>query len=198
MLPASVYAGAARAVQRRHVPVGLQHQQRRRLLAGAHHRGQAERRHDGDLHQQPRQHAPAEAADGRPVAPLGRSARHHRANNCVNGPPLAAPCTQPYAGPIPTVVHLHGAEVLSQYDGHPDAWFTPGFAAEGTGVRHQHLQLPEPAGGDDALVPRPRARRRAPERLRRPRGLLLHPRQPRHRPRQQPDHAARRARRKPS
>ncbi len=59
--------------------------------------------------------------------PLGTTAR----NNCVNGAPLAAPCTQPYTGPIPTVVHLHGAEVLSQYDGHPDAWFTPGLAQKG-------------------------------------------------------------------
>ncbi|MEP6652036.1 MAG: multicopper oxidase domain-containing protein [Myxococcales bacterium] len=59
--------------------------------------------------------------------PLGATSR----NNCVNGPPLAAPCTQPYAGPIPTVVHLHGNEVLSQYDGHPDAWWTPGFAQKG-------------------------------------------------------------------
>jgi spore coat protein A, manganese oxidase len=59
--------------------------------------------------------------------PLGTTA----ANNCVNGPPLAAACTQPYAGPIPTVVHLHGNEVLSQYDGHPDAWWTPGFAQKG-------------------------------------------------------------------
>jgi FtsP/CotA-like multicopper oxidase with cupredoxin domain len=59
--------------------------------------------------------------------PLGTTA----ANNCVNGPPLAAACTEPYAGPIPTVVHLHGNEVLSQYDGHPDAWWTPGFAQKG-------------------------------------------------------------------
>ena len=61
--------------------------------------------------------------------PLGTTAR----NNCVNGPPLAAPCTQPYAGPIPAVVHLHGAEVLSQFDGHPEAWFTPGLALRGRG-----------------------------------------------------------------
>src|SRR4051794_29172451 len=59
--------------------------------------------------------------------PLGTTAR----NNCVNGPPLAAPCTQPYAGPIPAVVHLHGAEVLSQFDGHPEAWFTPGLLQRG-------------------------------------------------------------------
>jgi spore coat protein A len=59
--------------------------------------------------------------------PLGTTA----ANNCVNGPPLAPMCTAPYAGPIPAVVHLHGNEVLSQYDGHPDAWWTPGFAQTG-------------------------------------------------------------------
>ncbi|HET7788290.1 MAG TPA: multicopper oxidase domain-containing protein [Myxococcales bacterium] len=61
--------------------------------------------------------------------PLGTTA----ANNCVNGPPLAEPCTEPYAGPIPAVVHLHGAEVLSQYDGHPDAWFTPDETLKGRG-----------------------------------------------------------------
>jgi len=59
--------------------------------------------------------------------PLGTTA----ANNCVNGPPLAGPCTQPYSGPIPAVVHLHGNEVYSAYDGHPDAWWTPGFAQKG-------------------------------------------------------------------
>ena len=53
--------------------------------------------------------------------PLGITA----ANNCVNGPPLADACKQPYTGPIPAVVHLHGGEVPSQFDGHPDAWWTP-------------------------------------------------------------------------
>jgi spore coat protein A len=61
--------------------------------------------------------------------PLGTTAR----NNCVNGPPLAAACTQPYTGPIPAVVHLHGAEVLSASDGHPEAWWTPGLAQRGRG-----------------------------------------------------------------
>ncbi len=61
--------------------------------------------------------------------PLGTTAR----NNCVNGAPLAAACLQPYTGPIPAVVHLHGAEVLSQFDGNPDAWFTPGLAQRGRG-----------------------------------------------------------------
>jgi spore coat protein A, manganese oxidase len=33
--------------------------------------------------------------------------------------------TSPYTGSPVTVPHLHGAEVLSDYDGAPDAWFTP-------------------------------------------------------------------------
>jgi spore coat protein A len=32
---------------------------------------------------------------------------------------------KPYAGPVPGVVHLHGAEVPSAFDGVPEAWFTP-------------------------------------------------------------------------
>ncbi|MDP2364855.1 MAG: multicopper oxidase domain-containing protein, partial [Ignavibacteria bacterium] len=37
----------------------------------------------------------------------------------------------PYAGEPPAVVHLHGGEVASQYDGGPDSWFTPGNAIKG-------------------------------------------------------------------
>ena len=33
--------------------------------------------------------------------------------------------SQPYTGPMPGVVHLHGGEVPSMFDGVPDAWFTP-------------------------------------------------------------------------
>jgi spore coat protein A, manganese oxidase len=40
------------------------------------------------------------------------------------GPIMTGP-TSPYTGPIPTVVHLHGAEVPSSSDGSPNAWFTP-------------------------------------------------------------------------
>ena len=58
-----------------------------------------------------------------------------QSNNCMNpppfGPPLAPACKRPYSGPIPTVTHLHGNEVLSQYDGHAEAWFTPGLTLTG-------------------------------------------------------------------
>lgn len=30
-----------------------------------------------------------------------------------------------YSGPLPAVPHLHGGEVLSDFDGGPEAWFTP-------------------------------------------------------------------------
>ncbi len=44
---------------------------------------------------------------------------------------LSPACQVPYVGPVPTVPHLHGGEVLSAFDGHPDAWFTPGFGIKG-------------------------------------------------------------------
>lgn len=34
--------------------------------------------------------------------------------------------------PVPIVPHLHGGETASEYDGHPDAWFTNGNALTGT------------------------------------------------------------------
>ncbi|HEX7670713.1 MAG TPA: multicopper oxidase domain-containing protein [Polyangiaceae bacterium] len=33
-------------------------------------------------------------------------------------------CMKQYTGPVPMVVHLHGAEVPPAFDGGPDAWFT--------------------------------------------------------------------------
>jgi FtsP/CotA-like multicopper oxidase with cupredoxin domain len=53
----------------------------------------------------------------------------------IGGTQNAVPpaCQVPASGPIPTVPHLHGGEDLSAYDGHPDAWFTPGFAQKGQG-----------------------------------------------------------------
>ena len=56
---------------------------------------------------------------------------HDPNNNCMSGPPLAAGCLTSYGGPVPTTVHLHGAEVLSDFDGQPDTWFTPGLALKG-------------------------------------------------------------------
>ena len=46
-----------------------------------------------------------------------------------------------YAGPVPLITHLHGGEVHAQSDGHPDAWYTPGFERKGaafTGEWHDY------------------------------------------------------------
>jgi len=59
--------------------------------------------------------------------PLNLDASAH----CSDGPPYANACVRPYSGPVPTVPHLHGAEVLSAFDGQPDAWFTPGSGPRG-------------------------------------------------------------------
>ena len=78
---------ARRPVQRRDVSLGLQHQQRRRVLAGAHHRGQTAHRDDGHLHEQPRQHQTAEAADRRSDDSLGGSAGDHGSQQLRQRPP---------------------------------------------------------------------------------------------------------------
>ena len=43
--------------------------------------------------------------------------------NCMD--PIMGPCAEPYLGPVPAVVHLHGGETLSDYDGGPEQWWTP-------------------------------------------------------------------------
>jgi FtsP/CotA-like multicopper oxidase with cupredoxin domain len=52
-------------------------------------------------------------------------------NPCMENS-AASGCSQPYTGPVPAVPHLHGAEVPSQFDGGPNAWFTPD-GKKGTG-----------------------------------------------------------------
>jgi spore coat protein A len=39
--------------------------------------------------------------------------------------------TEPYTGPVPIAIHLHGGEVQSTSDGGPFAWFTPDYALKG-------------------------------------------------------------------
>ena len=43
---------------------------------------------------------------------------------CVYQSPVSAECLQPFRGPVPTVVHLHGGEVPPAFDGGPEMWFT--------------------------------------------------------------------------
>jgi len=62
----------------------------------------------------------------------------------IGGTENAVPpaCAVPYAGPVPAVPHLHGAEVLSAFDGHPDSWFTPDAAITGPGFVSTTYEYP--------------------------------------------------------
>jgi FtsP/CotA-like multicopper oxidase with cupredoxin domain len=53
-----------------------------------------------------------------------------------------------YAGPVPIITHLHGGEVHAQSDGHPDAWYTPGFERKGAAFAGEWNDYPnaQPAG----------------------------------------------------
>ncbi|TLN03394.1 bilirubin oxidase, partial [bacterium] len=44
-------------------------------------------------------------------------------------------CLLPYEGPPPAVVHLHGGEVPSEFDGGPDQWYTPDGLYHGQSFR---------------------------------------------------------------
>jgi FtsP/CotA-like multicopper oxidase with cupredoxin domain len=51
------------------------------------------------------------------------------------------PYVEPYRGPIPMVVHLHGGEIPSNSDGGPTAWFMPGYSLLGPGFQHNASSL---------------------------------------------------------
>jgi FtsP/CotA-like multicopper oxidase with cupredoxin domain len=48
-------------------------------------------------------------------------------------PTTGDPMTEPYTGPVPISIHLHGGETQSASDGGPHSWFTPGYALKGKG-----------------------------------------------------------------
>src|SRR4051812_12361969 len=113
----------------------------------------------------------------------------------------------PYTGPVPLVVHLHGAHVDPESDGYPRGMVPaqreqhhelrrlehrgvllhhrfelrerPGLHR---GSRTGRLQLPQRSARHDALVPRPRARNDTHQRVHRPRWFLPHPRRVRAEP----------------
>lgn len=65
-----------------------------------------------------------------------------RDNHCVDSVSLDPACLRPSTEPIAAVPHLHGAEVLSSSDGHPDAWFTPFSAIKGPGFVSDSYRYP--------------------------------------------------------
>ena len=93
--------------------------------------------------------------------------------------------------------HLHGGENHPQFDGTPLQWFTKG-RREGPALHHEHVHVLQRAAREHGLVPRPRARQHAHERLRRARRALPHPRRPGHGRGRQSARAARRPVRDPA
>jgi FtsP/CotA-like multicopper oxidase with cupredoxin domain len=45
--------------------------------------------------------------------------------DCTNPANATSPCCQPFTGPMPATVHLHGGELPACVDGGPETWFTP-------------------------------------------------------------------------
>ncbi len=104
---------------------------------------------------------------------------------------------QPYDGPVPMVVHVHGAHAGPESDGYPEAWWLPNAnniprwlrddRHPGQPVRHatnnragrRQLQLPQQPALVDRLVSRPRPRHDPQQRLRGPGGVLDHARRDR-------------------
>ena len=74
------------------------------------------------------------------------------------GVPPAPLCAQNYAGPIPTVVHLHGGEVPPQIDGGPDAW----FLSDGTAIGHGYYSKDGPTSKNYAIYRYPNSQEAAP------------------------------------
>lgn len=57
--------------------------------------------------------------------------------------------TDPYTGPIPTVTHLHGGEIPSEFDGGPTQWFTR------TGIHGSGYAALRPAARNSAIYQYP-------------------------------------------
>jgi spore coat protein A len=62
-----------------------------------------------------------------------------KTKDCRPDPSNGQILQEPYRGPVPISVHLHGAHVEARSDGYPEAWFLPaanniprGYATEGT------------------------------------------------------------------
>lgn len=63
-----------------------------------------------------------------PFLPVDQTLHWADPLGCMMDPACAL---QRYDGPVPVVTHLHGGEVPSAFDGHPEAWFTPGLEIVG-------------------------------------------------------------------
>jgi len=71
----------------------------------------------------------------------------------ISRPDCAGSSQMSYAGPVPLVVHVHGAHTFDHSDGYPEAWFLPGLAQLpptiqfSAGSLYDPFRLASPLGG---------------------------------------------------
>jgi FtsP/CotA-like multicopper oxidase with cupredoxin domain len=80
-------------------------------------------------------------AGGKAHGASGHGASGHGGARGAGGAAASRRPRGPYRGPVPLVPHLHGGETEPQSDGHPDAWFTPGFERRGSGFVKESLDF---------------------------------------------------------
>jgi spore coat protein A, manganese oxidase len=56
---------------------------------------------------------------------MARSMQSTMGSSTASNADSSSPCNQPYIGPVPATVHLHGGEIPAAFDGDPNSWFTP-------------------------------------------------------------------------
>jgi len=96
----------------------------------------------------------------------------HPPGECHHGvsrPDCAGMSQAPYAGPVPMIVHVHGAETTQESDGYPEAWYLPAAAnvldgaAFTTGTFYDVFRASSPLGAlwkpGDAVFEYPNAMR---------------------------------------
>ena len=97
----------------------------RAFRAGVHDRGDSRPGDPADLGEPAREllrRLPAALPAGRPDDPLGQPAGRDERPGQGTEVHLDP---GPYTGPVPLVVHLHGAHAYEDSDGYPEAWYLP-------------------------------------------------------------------------
>ena len=84
--------------------------------------------------------------------PPGECAPHHDMEEPMPRRDCKGTNQLPYTGPVPMIVHVHGAETTQKSDGFPEAWYLPAandippFVRFTTGTFYERFQATSPLG----------------------------------------------------